>query len=279
MKSEIFHGLRVVFIAVPHQAFAAINVLKEMEGRFASVKIPNWSPEELSNIAHLGFPRLNLSPEEDLIDEFAKEASGSPLLMQRFCLRLCLELGHKNRVRNLIDIQAMQELRREIYTSVAEQFGLPAYNKLMIGPQSRRNRLPRRLRLSSEKVDIYQCLLYAIAKSGPKESIHYTEIRSILQEILIDEDVPGKNQITNALAHMSKIARDKIDGGPVIVWQDDHVHLTDPFLMFFLRWVIRPKISTDVKISLAELMTLFAGPVKFSATGALVALGRKIRDK
>ncbi len=47
LKSEIFEGLTSVLIAVPHRAFDAIGVEREMEGRFAHIEIPVWTKDEL----------------------------------------------------------------------------------------------------------------------------------------------------------------------------------------------------------------------------------------
>jgi len=35
---------------------------------------------------------------------------------------------------------------------------------------------------------------------------------------------------------MSGIATDEIEGEPVVEWVDDHLYITDPFLMFYMRW-------------------------------------------
>lgn len=60
LKSEVFEGLVAILIAVPHRAFDAIGVEREMEGRFANIKIPAWSNEELRVISDKGFPELGM---------------------------------------------------------------------------------------------------------------------------------------------------------------------------------------------------------------------------
>jgi hypothetical protein len=88
-------------------------------------------------------------------------------------------------------------------------------------------------------LDIYQSVLRAVANTGPKEKIHYNEIREQLGKLLTAGDMPQKHEVSSALGHMSGIAKDEIEGEPVLEWADDFLYLTDPFLMFYMRWVQR----------------------------------------
>lgn len=239
LKSEIFDGLVAVLIAVPHRAFDAIGVEREMEGRFANVTIPSWKPDELKEIAEQGFPALNMSIAKGCIDEFAIESNGSPLLMQRFCGRLCAHYEISETLKSQRDFSPSNDARASIYSGVARQFGFPTFEKLSKGPQSRSRRIDRRVVGGDESLDIYQATLRAVALTGPKEKIHYNEIRDRLKEFLEDQDVPQKHEVSAALGHMSGIARDDIEGEPVLEWADDYLYLTDPFLMFYMRWVQR----------------------------------------
>lgn len=252
VKDDVFDGLRVVLIAVPHHAFAAINVANEMEGRFSQIEIPSWEIDDLLKISELGFPALNIRTNGAIAKKFARESFGSPLLMQRFCLRLCLKYDVVEKSRKLRELSPSDEARDEIFKSVAKHFGLPAYRKLLAGPQSRKDRIQRNL-VDGGTADIYQCILYSIAKTGPRPEISYNDIRSTLQEILMDSDVPQKNQVTNAISHMVNIAKEKIEGEPVIDWTNDTLYLTDPFLMFYMRWIIKPQINGRKSGDLNEL--------------------------
>lgn len=243
LKSEVFDGLRAILIAAPHHAFDAINAEREMEGRFAHIEIPIWSLSDLVEIPRKGFPLLNcqlVSPSDRFL---AEEAFGSPLLMQRYCARICQNYGISNPLPKKKQINPSDSVKEEIFEDVARQFGLPAFKKLVAGPQSRTDRLKRKLKESEKTVDIYECILFAIAKTGPLPEVSYNEIRTTLQEIIIEQDVPQKNQITNALSNMSKIAKEEIEGEPVVEWMNDTLYITDPFLMFYLRWVTRRELN------------------------------------
>ena len=49
--------------------------------------------------------------------------------------------------------------------------------------------------------------------------------------------MPQKNEVTAACAHMTKIAK-TMGGEPTLEWvkDEDTLIITDPFLMFFMRW-------------------------------------------
>jgi len=236
LKSEVFDGLVAVLIAVPHRAFDAIGVEREMEGRFANVQIPSWSEDELQQISTMGFRELRMNVDENCRAEFAKESNGSPLLMQRFCNRLCSHYQLEKTLPSIKSFNPSDEAKTEIFKDVSQQFGFPTFEKLSKGPQSRSKRIDRRLANGEGILDIYQAVLRAIASTGPKEKISYNEIREALRVILIEGDVPQKHEISSALGHMSGIAKDQIQGEPVLEWADDILYLTDPFLMFYMRW-------------------------------------------
>lgn len=236
LKSEIFDGLVAVLIAVPHRAFDAIGVEREMEGRFAHLEIPAWGQSELEIIASKGFKELKMSVVPDCCQLFAREAHGSPLLMQRFCNKLCAQYEVEETLPKILTFNPSDSSRKEIFEYVASQFGFPTFEKLSKGPQSRSRRMDRHLSDGKGVLDIYQATLKAIANTGPKEKINYNEIRDELRKLLIEADIPQKHEISSALGHMSTIARDDIQGEPVLEWSEDFLYLTDPFLMFYMRW-------------------------------------------
>ncbi|MBA4491408.1 hypothetical protein [Paracoccus sp. S1E-3] len=236
LKSEVFDGLTAVLIAVPHRAFDAIGVEREMEGRFAHIEIPVWDEKELIEISKAGFPKLNMNVKSGAIDRFARESHGSPLLMQRFCSRLCAHYEIGESLPKLREYNPSEKTLEDIFVSVAEQFGLPTFQKLSRGPQSRSKRIDRELRDGSGTLDRYEAVLRAIAMTGPKEKVHYDEIRDKLKLLLDEGSVPQKHEVSAALGHMTGIARDQIAGEPVLEWADDYLYLTDPFLIFYMRW-------------------------------------------
>jgi hypothetical protein len=125
-----------------------------------------------------------------------------------------------------------------MFRRLSEDAGLPIYQKLAAGPQSRKIREKRPLREGGE-VDIYQALLLALAESGPKFVISYDELREILGRIL-SARVPQKHEITSALKHLSGISK-AIGAGSAVDWDENNREITvvDPYLRFYLRWQVR----------------------------------------
>lgn len=236
LKSEVFSGLQVVLIAVPHRAFDAISAEPEMEGRYAHVTIPEWTAEDLQEIASTGFKALGMEVSPETVSNFCKEAIGSPLLMQRFCGRLCLHYEVEATLPNPRDFQPTKAVLEDIYKKVSQQFGFPTFEKLAKGPQSRSKRNPRRLKDGSGSLDIYQAILIAVGRTGPKSKLHYDEIRESIRGVLKESDIPQKHEVSNALGQMEVIAKTKLKGEPVLEWSSDYLYLTNPFLMFYMRW-------------------------------------------
>lgn len=236
LKSEVFLGLKAILIAVPHRAFDAISAEPEMEGRYSHIEIPEWSMSDLRRIAETGFTLLGLNVEAGTVDKFCAESIGSPLLMQRFCSRLCLRYDFQETRSPSIDLRPTSMVLDEIFRGVAKQFGFPTFERLAKGPQSRSRRNPRRLRDDSGSLDIYQAILVAVGRTGPKSKLHHDEIRDAMKSLLRDADLPQKHEVSNALGQMEAIAREKLKGEPVMEWSKDYLYLTNPFLMFYMRW-------------------------------------------
>lgn len=93
-------------------------------------------------------------------------------------------------------------------------------------------------------------MLYAIAWTGPKAELTWTEIRAALREVL-DEEPPQRHEYTRVLEQMSDIAHkmmwdeanERFIGDPVLEFDAElgTVHISDPFFAFQLRWAIRPE--------------------------------------
>lgn len=243
LKGAVFQGLKVILLSTPHRAFEAIKAEAEVTGRFKHVTVPTWSTDDLSKIASSGFSALNCECPKEIVDSFCLESQGSPLLMQQFCWNLCYDNGiltkklFKSYVPSLADTHA-------IFNEVAQDAGLPIYEKLAKGPQSRTDRIPRPL-INGQTADIYQAILLAVAVTGPQEKLSYDQIRTSLNNILTDK-IPQKLEVSNTLNHLSAIDAKENRGDRAIDWDVERLDLviTDPFFRFFLRWKIAPLIKT-----------------------------------
>jgi len=248
VKGAVFSGLKVLLLSVTHRAFDAIKAESELTGRFISITLPNWTTDELKQIPTLGFSALGVNCKDTLIAKLAQEAQESPFLMQKFCWEICFDcnieyaatLLSQYSIPDDYDIEAM-------FVRLAQDAGLPIYQKLVAGPQSRKSRTKRPLR-SGGQADIYEAMLLALAETGPKSSISYDELRGSLNAILTDM-VPQKHEITSALKHLATISM-KAGTEVAVDWDEDkrEVNLTDPYLRFFLRWQVRSRQKSDAPL-------------------------------
>jgi hypothetical protein len=238
VKGAVFNGLKVLLLSVTHRAFDAIKAEAELTGRFVAITLPHWSLDDLQKIAQLGFDALNVSYEPQLIRRLVEEAQENPFLMQKFCWEICFDLGiERTAILSPHKIPSNYELQ-PMFERLAEDAGLPIYQQLAAGPQSRKVRAKRPLR-NGKEADIYEATLLALAETGPKSAVSYEELRTALTALLADM-VPQKHEITSALKHLTAIAR-KIGAESAIDWDETkrEINVADPYLRFYLRWKVR----------------------------------------
>lgn len=235
LKAPIFKGLSVIFLAVPHRAFDPITVEDEMQGRFRHIAIPPWNLDDLLLIPSRGFEALNIKCSDAFMKCICAESFGNPLLVQEICSDLCASADIFQKQDTLTQID--ESLLSSTLENVAESKGFPKYRKLREGPQSRSDRQARQLK-DGGTADIYEAILLALARLGPRPRTHYDELRSALKDLIEEGQVPQKHEVTAALSHMSRIAREQIEGEPPLefVKNEDALVITDPFLLFYMKW-------------------------------------------
>lgn len=235
LKDLVFNGLRVIIISVPHRAYDAVKVEREMTGRLTQLEIPIWEKEELELIMRVGYDELNMIVPQELIDSFAEESFGSPHLTQDFCYKFC----NKNNIKETLEIQtSLKDLsdEDEFFREMACDTSKSAFDRLSRGPRQRTDRKERTF-VDGTKGDIYRAILLAIAKTGPKTSLTYEEIRNALRNILHDQ-IPEAHEITRVLDMMTAISKTDIRGEPVVDYDKElsTLYISDPFFAYYLRW-------------------------------------------
>lgn len=238
LKGAIFNGLKVLLLSVAHRVFDAISAESELTGRFISVTLPEWTPDELKQIATLGFKELGVDCPGAIISTLVEESQSSPFLMQKFCWEICFDNDvEKSKLFGHHTIPPTYDLK-EMFARISKDAGLPIYQKLVTGPQARKERVKRPLK-SGGDADIYEATLLALAETGPQPTVSYEDLRSKLNSLLT-EMMPQKHEITSALKHLSTIS---MKGGlsSAIDWDEDsrEIRIADPYLRFYLRWQIR----------------------------------------
>lgn len=232
LKGEIFRGFPAVAIAIPHRRYDAVRVEREMNGRLEPIRVPEWSVDELIEIASKGFPLLGMSISESLTRSLASEAYGSPHLMQEFCKALAKKTERSDTK------SADDNFDTAIYVDIAEHTGRVVFDKLASGPRQRTDRKARRLSSGGE-ADIYRVVLMALSRIEPgMKRINYETLRGAIRDLLISEDVPQAHEVTRVLEKMAEIASKDEMSVKVLDWDKDEqiLHITDPFFAFFLKW-------------------------------------------
>jgi hypothetical protein len=247
LKGAVFKGLAVILLAVPHRAFDPMTVEQELEGRFKHVEIPPWELDDLLLIPERGFHALNIESSQYINKSICTEGFGNPLLVQEICSELCIKSGIKQRT------EAPQHLRHDLLgealAEIAKSKGFPKYSKLKAGPDAKKKRMLRDFK-DGRAQDKYSAILTALASLGPKARTNYEDLRVALQSLLQSGSMPAKHEITAALVNMSKIAREKIEGEPPLEWVDseDALVITDPFLLFYMKWAVEHKAPGDQRL-------------------------------
>ncbi len=249
LKDLVFDGLPVVLVAVPHRAYDAVRVEKEMTGRVDQLKIDFWSDDELEGIAREGFEALNVTDDSGLAERLAKESFHSPHLMQEFCLYLCKDNGVRERSSETQRLQAPDW--PDFFRARASQASKSAFDLLARGPRQRSDRKERVLK-TGEVVDIYRAVLAAIAETGPLTELTYEELRASLRQV-IQGDPPQRHEVTRVLEEMAKIAKEQIEGEAVVDYDAElaTLYISDPFFAYFLRWGVRSSSANGARSSSA----------------------------
>jgi hypothetical protein len=254
IKGPVFNGLKLVLLSVTHRGNDAVKAENELQGRVYSVVSPPWDVGDLKTIGDVGFAALNIVCPPRIINRLADEAQGSPFLMQKLCWEICAGIGIDERPEKPASVAEQYDFV-PICQRLSRDFGHPIYQKLEVGPQSRKSRRSRRLK-SGGYADIYKAILMAIAATGPSANITYDELRSQLTELLM-EDPPQKHEVTSALKHLATISQD-IGNDAGIDWDGDsrRIDISDPYLRFYLRWQIRPISTSRPSFRLGSTRTL-----------------------
>ncbi|MUK01226.1 hypothetical protein GM708_04335 [Vibrio cholerae] len=239
LKDLIFEGLPVILVTVPHRAYDAVRVEKEMTGRVDSIPLGAWDADDLVQIALLGFAALGLDIPDHVTRRLAEESFGSPHLMQTHCLDIARTVAEGETTVTAPSWDAFFRAR-------AAAASKSAFDLLKQGPRQRNDRNARKLK-DGQETDIYGAVLAAIASTGPRTSLPYEDLRAALRNVL-DSDLPQRHEVTNILDQMTKIARDKIEGEPVLEYDSEYstLYIADPFFAYYLRWA--PESLKDIGI-------------------------------
>lgn len=194
-------GVTVILATLPgreaDEGFNGTNV----GGRHYVVKVPRWADSELSEIAHLGFDKLNVQATDDLISRMVSASHGSPQIMQQLCLNMC-------RMENAIldDNSGVEKLEEpnhwpDFFATIKDFQSVAWLQTLSLGLTARKPRKAKAKLRDGRVLDGYQLILWALHELGAPAEIAFSRVSSKIGEI---ESVKTRGLQSFALAQKAK---------------------------------------------------------------------------
>lgn len=163
----VVRDVLVVLIAIPSQVFAPMLNAVDNAGRFKTVEIRPWAREELTRIGEAGFTELGYGDcAKDVSWMLAREAFGSPHLMQEYCLQTARRF-----IRTDVSVERAvadaHESMDNMLQQVADLNKPPAFRAIRSGKEKRRDRNSYLLEKAPEEIpssglDNYELTLLAL---------------------------------------------------------------------------------------------------------------------
>ena len=234
-------GIRIVTASVPHRINDAARVNSDMRGRVVTLDLKYWIANQLRRIADLGFEAMNVSVASEALDRFVEESAGSPQLMQLICLNACRHLEVRSAPKERQKLQITAPVADEILRKTAMATNYQnLVNMLVAGPRTRGVERKTFQFEDAPNGDVYRCVLHAIAASPPRQSFTYDEIVGRTRRVCT-HDSPGGASVTTTLEQMAKLAVENFPDERILEWDEQKLEITDPYLVFYLRWSGRLK--------------------------------------
>lgn len=239
LKAAGERGIKICTATVPHRADNVVRNNPELRGRLAQVDTTFWSPSELAEIAKAGFAKLQVKLPPAKMMDIAREACGSPQLMQRICLDVCFALGIEKEfdAEREMDFSPQQLQTILQQSSTHSDFGTMVAN-MHQGPKERGSERRVHEFFEGSRGDVYRAILLALASGAPVMEIPYSDLMERIQKVCVGEG-PSASSIVSACRQISRIARRVAPQERVLEWDDQELtgtmSVVDPYFLFYLR--------------------------------------------
>ena len=239
LKAAGEQGVKICTATVPHRADNVVRNNPELRGRLAQVDTTFWSAAELSEIAKAGFAKLQVKLPAAKMMDIAREACGSPQLMQRICLDVCFNLGIEKEFDALREMdfspQQLQTILQQ--SSTHSDFGTMVAN-MHQGPKERGSERRVHEFIDGSHGDVYRAILLALAHGAPVMELPYNDLMERIQKVCVGEG-PSASSIVQACRQIAKIALRIAPRERVLEWDDQELtgtmSVVDPYFLFYLR--------------------------------------------
>jgi hypothetical protein len=248
IKDAASRGVRICVASVPVKADNLVRALPELRGRVLTVDLDYWSVKDLMEIPKLGCPLLGLEVDSESLRMFAREAAGSPQLMQSICLWMCNHLGVRETAEPGRAAQLDELARKEILflTSLTADFR-SLVRAMVSGPRARPGERRAYVHHDGRVADVYLSIMRAVAMDPPMLSLDLPDVQRRL-EVLCKGAAPDTASVVNACSRLSQIAAGfAAVTGPSFEWDEQAqvILMPDPYLLFYLRWSIALEREAD----------------------------------
>lgn len=231
-------GVKICTASVPHRSDDVVRGNPELRGRIRAIDSEYWDTAHLVTIAKLGFPLLNLEIDDNTVRFFAKEASGSPQLMQALCLQTCFSLDKRDFQPQVRKLEIDDSVRHEILEETSSRTDFSSLvAKCHKGPNTRGTERKEFVFSDGTKGDVYRAVLLSLAADPPSLSCNQKDLAVRIAGTCVS-DVPSNSSIYQACGQISKLAIDMYPDQRVIEWDSDEnvLDIVDPYFLFYLRW-------------------------------------------
>ena len=233
LKTELFNGLKVVLLSLPHRADEAIKLNPDLIGRTSFIEVAPWTKTELKEIAQKGFDCLHVPVDDSLLDYIAEESALSPLLMQENCFNLSFRLREK------ATAGITKEDVKAAFTDTVEdnKSYKDIVQSILNGPKKGRARRKQYKTRDGGSCEIYGLLLRSISADPPVLSLKIKDIGTRRKDILApSEKTFTSMSLGKIIKHAEEVANESIKEMEPLEWKDSVLYILDPFLLFYLRW-------------------------------------------
>ncbi|MCL2462841.1 MAG: hypothetical protein FWF44_09265 [Defluviitaleaceae bacterium] len=188
IKEAIRNDIKIVCASVPYHAGDTIAANPDLSGRIVSINFDFWKEDLLIKIAEKGFSQLNVHCDIPFLLKLAREAAGSPQLMQYICLYACSEAGiEETRLENII-LPTSDEFLKKVctYAAATAQFK-QIYETMKEGPKIRGKQRTSYVLKDGFAYDVYPIILKAIAAEPPNLTFRYSDLQKRIGNICENE--------------------------------------------------------------------------------------------
>lgn len=228
--------IRFCIAQVRHKRDLVVRKNPDLTGRLVNIDFDLWELADIKKIA-TGFTLMGAQVRDSVINAFAQEAGGSPQIMQEICLALTLSEKFAECKEREVEISLSLDEIDELISACIDSIDRDRIlSRLEEGPASHGKERKEYEIITGEKVDVYGCIVTAIALNPPWLEITKAQLIDRVSFIVTGQK-PTSTSIEKSIRHMEKIAQEFDDFNDYLEWDEDKgLQITDPYLLFFTRW-------------------------------------------